>query len=95
MKAPAAYAWKRAYFCYWCGIRVHYARRGHRNFVNDDTQATRDHLQPRSAGGVGSLDNVVVACKRCNNERGARTDWIPFHKRKRGSERGTVEMGER
>lgn len=91
MRAPKAYEWKRSYFCYWCGIRVHYVKRRHQNFRNDDTQATRDHLNPRSIGGTGSLENVVVACRRCNNKRGSRTDWTPFHLR-RGATRGTLPL---
>ncbi len=91
MTTPKAYEWKRAYYCYWCGVRVHYAKRGHKNFVNDGTQATRDHLVPRSHGATGALSNVVVACRRCNSARGNATNWVPFHKR-RGAERGTFEV---
>ena len=89
MTARNAYEWGKAQFCYWCGLKVHYATRTHKKFVNDDQQATRDHLTPRSHGGTGALSNVVVACKRCNSTRGNATNWVPFWKR-HAAERGTV-----
>lgn len=61
----------------------------------DDKQAhdaiTRDHVEPKCMGGKASLDNIVVACKRCNGDRGAmmahtfldliRRGWRPKTKR--------------
>ena len=37
-----------------------------------DTELTRDHVQPRSRGGEDTWDNVVAACKRCNHQKGHR-----------------------
>lgn len=37
-----------------------------------DTELTRDHVLPRSRGGVDTWDNVVAACKRCNHQKGHR-----------------------
>lgn len=34
---------------------------------------TLDHLVPLSRGGTHDFLNVVVACKACNNQKGART----------------------
>lgn len=34
---------------------------------------TIDHIQPRSRGGVTDWDNVVVACRSCNQKKGNRT----------------------
>lgn len=34
---------------------------------------TREHKQPRSKGGRNGHGNVVLACSRCNNEKGAMT----------------------
>jgi 5-methylcytosine-specific restriction endonuclease McrA len=33
-------------------------------------QLTRDHIIPKGKGGDDSLDNLVVACKRCNDNKG-------------------------
>lgn len=33
--------------------------------------ATRDHIVPQSEGGALHPDNLVLACKRCNNIRGS------------------------
>lgn len=32
-----------------------------------------DHQQPRSQGGADDIDNLVAACRRCNNRKGGRT----------------------
>ncbi len=42
--------------CHWCGI------------VTRDWHA--DHLIPHADGGPSSIDNLVTACKRCNEDRG-------------------------
>lgn len=34
---------------------------------------SRDHVTPVSRGGVNHWNNVVAACKRCNNHKGDRT----------------------
>lgn len=41
-------------------------------------RATTDHLVPKIKGGPSWLENEVVACARCNNERGhaSPTDWL-------------------
>ncbi|MCC5885391.1 MAG: HNH endonuclease [Gammaproteobacteria bacterium] len=37
-----------------------------------DMHLTRDHVVPRSRGGIDAWDNVVAACKRCNHHKGNR-----------------------
>lgn len=49
--------------CYWCGEQMN---RRHL----DPRQATLDHYTPRSVGGAGAIDNLVAACKDCNERRG-------------------------
>lgn len=44
------------YTCVYCGSNV-------RKFL------TLDHVVPRSKGGQDSWENLVTACKRCNNEK--------------------------
>lgn len=36
-------------------------------------EITKDHLVPTSRGGSRDKSNIVLACKRCNNEKGALT----------------------
>lgn len=35
------------------------------------TYATIDHVKPQSKGGRDTLDNLVLACHRCNQTKGA------------------------
>ncbi|WP_237065415.1 HNH endonuclease [Microbulbifer guangxiensis] len=49
------------YICLYCG-----------EFFSG-TQLTRDHVMPTSRGGADSWENVVAACKSCNNRKGAMT----------------------
>ena len=47
--------------CMYCGAR----------FMSRDL--TRDHVKPVSQGGLDLWQNVVTACRRCNNHKGGRT----------------------
>ena len=49
------------YQCMYCGK------------FTDRFELTRDHLMPRSRGGKNSWENVVAACRRCNQCKGDRT----------------------
>ncbi|HUL10630.1 MAG TPA: HNH endonuclease [Methylococcaceae bacterium] len=49
------------HLCLYCGQRFH-----HRDL-------SRDHITPISLGGVDAWNNVVTACKRCNNHKAGRT----------------------
>lgn len=46
------------YTCQYCGAR---------------TELTLDHVTPRSRGGRHTWENVVVACRDCNQAKGNRT----------------------
>jgi len=35
------------------------------------SEATKDHITPKSRGGKTEPANIVLACKPCNNEKGA------------------------
>jgi 5-methylcytosine-specific restriction endonuclease McrA len=50
-----------AYLCLYCGHR----------FLS--RLLSRDHVTPLSQGGQDSWNNVVTACKRCNNHKAGRT----------------------
>ena len=47
--------------CLYCGIRF------------SKSELTRDHITPISRGGADVWNNVVAACRRCNNHKGGRT----------------------
>jgi hypothetical protein len=49
--------------CNYCGIRTT------RHIHNADTQAEIDHVIPISRGGGHVMENVVVCCRKCNNEK--------------------------
>jgi hypothetical protein len=48
------------HICLYCGMRF-YAR-----------DLSRDHIRPISLGGTDAWNNVVTACKRCNNHKAGR-----------------------
>lgn len=49
------------YMCLYCGVSF------------STSLLTRDHVMPVSRGGADSWENVVAACKGCNNRKGAMT----------------------
>lgn len=54
-------AWARKLIgkpCYYCG----------------KTANTKDHVIPKSRGGLNTKDNIVPACEHCNNMKGSRTE---------------------
>jgi hypothetical protein len=50
-----------AYLCLYCGGRF------------PSNQLSRDHVRPISKGGKDTWNNVVTACRRCNNLKAWRT----------------------
>jgi 5-methylcytosine-specific restriction endonuclease McrA len=49
------------YLCLYCGQRFRHS------------ELSRDHVRPISRGGADHWNNVVTACKRCNNHKAGRT----------------------
>lgn len=43
------------------------------------TQATRDHLLPRSKGGGNHDDNIVLSCKKCNTKKSNKFPYFNIH----------------
>jgi 5-methylcytosine-specific restriction endonuclease McrA len=37
-------------------------------------EATLEHIFPQTQGGTDDVDNLAIACARCNREKGARHD---------------------
>lgn len=58
-------AWRRHFgsLCELCGCMMHFEAkyRGHKHY------ATIDHVRARALGGTDALDNLMVACQKCNN----------------------------
>lgn len=42
------------------------------------SEATRDHYFPQAKGGANEIFNLVLACKKCNGEKGDQYPW-PNH----------------
>ena len=43
------------------------------------TSATLEHIVPKSHGGTDALDNLALACPRCNHGKGTRLDHRPLN----------------
>ena len=54
------------YACQYCGR--------HRSQLRGRQFLTRDHIVPKSRGGLNSWENVVTSCSPCNNRKG---DHLP------------------
>lgn len=52
--------------CHWCGELMRFNAS-----PNHDRFPTIEHLVPRSEGGSNQMENLRLACKRCNNGRHA------------------------
>jgi 5-methylcytosine-specific restriction endonuclease McrA len=65
--------------CYYCGVETYLPAPGSSNGAGGLNGrftlrlATLDHIIPRAKGGAfAPTKNCVVACRRCNNERGTK-----------------------
>lgn len=54
--------------CYYCGLTVEQKEPPY------PRAATLDHLKPIARGGTSRMSNLVLACFRCNNEKGDMTE---------------------
>ena len=43
----------------------------------EPAHATLEHIVPRAHGGTDELENLAVACRRCNQGKGKRLDHRP------------------
>lgn len=74
--------WQEASTCVYCGIALGAcAKPGQRQ---EDNQKTRDHRIPASRGGAGSFNNLVVACRLCNEIKDDMTDQEFLHFKQTG-----------
>ena len=51
----------KTFVCFYCGK------------VLNPKKKTRDHKQPRSRNGSSAPQNIVAACKPCNQDKGSLT----------------------
>jgi 5-methylcytosine-specific restriction endonuclease McrA len=54
--------------CHWCGVECVEVIPT-RNGIFPSNMATLDHVRARWAGGSHDLDNLVLACRDCNQRR--------------------------
>lgn len=59
--------------CFWCGCKCEYAP----DLSHRDTAPTKDHLHRKADGGASTMNNLVLACRKCNNERHSKRGWKP------------------
>lgn len=63
--------WKKQRgLCHWC------KRQMNKRPPPDPLSCTLDHVVPYSKGGGGHFNNLVAACRQCNNGRGSE-GWTP------------------
>ena len=84
-KKHRKHSYKSRKKCWYCGTPL---RR---------STATLDHVLPRSRGGDGTPENVVLACRGCNNRKDDMTvDEFRWHLfKERGSKEPVVFHGEK
>ena len=65
--------------CCYCGVSLVMPRgvRWARNEANHRHAATLEHLRRKADGGTNHRDNLALACRRCNGQRGDRS-WVEF-----------------
>jgi hypothetical protein len=64
-------------YCWYCGKEM------------EPSKLTKDHVFPRSKGGVNEMDNIIMVCKTCNSSKGnmdlfewyatVRKEWPPLN----------------
>jgi 5-methylcytosine-specific restriction endonuclease McrA len=52
--------WRDNYTCQYCRLRF------------SKSELTIDHVTPKSAGGPKTWENIVAACKKCNQKKGSK-----------------------
>lgn len=69
--------------CFYCRVEMVFKGRQNGKFM------TMEHLIPKSQGGTLAEDNVVAACKACNEARGTMKikDFVEFMEAKRMKEK--------
>ena len=67
--------------CYFCGrpfIKTGNRRRSKYLVDGTEIEGTLEHIWPRSLGGDSIVENLVPACKPCNNDKDDHFSWAHF-----------------
>jgi 5-methylcytosine-specific restriction endonuclease McrA len=68
--------------CAYCLRQLAYTVIGERPICSlSNARPTIDHFIPTSAGGSNTVDNMVIACYRCNNKKQSK-DSLMYYKTK-------------
>lgn len=59
--------------CYLCGIKLDFTTE------EADDSMTIDHVWPRAYGGDSVYDNLLVACRSCNNIKASTPSWAMYY----------------
>ena len=59
-------------YCYYCSSLLDFEVQVNRKFSN--SAATVEHLTPIFREGTHTYDNTVLACRKCNSQKGAKTE---------------------
>lgn len=70
-KAVKAYAEREMPYCYLCGTEVNFSADGQQEF-------TLDHVWPRAYGGNSDLENLLGACRSCNEAKNSTPSWAMY-----------------
>lgn len=66
-----AFAEREMTWCYLCGIEMDFGANGHNEF-------TIDHVWPRAYGGDSVPENLLGACRSCNNAKSDTPAWAMY-----------------
>ncbi len=70
-QSVAAFSRREMPYCYLCGTEV--------DFSADDHQAfTLDHVWPRAYGGNSDYENLLGACRSCNEAKASKPSWAMY-----------------
>jgi len=56
--------------CCYCGEKTLKLYQNRKENKRNPLKATIEHIKPRSHGGTNALENLVIACGKCNGARG-------------------------
>lgn len=65
------YARREMPYCYLCGVEIDFGATDHLAF-------TLDHIWPRAYGGNSDLENILGACRSCNEAKDDAASWALY-----------------
>ena len=70
-RSVVALAMREMPYCYLCGTEVDFSADGHQAF-------TLDHVWPRAYGGNSDFENLLGACRSCNETKASVPSWAMY-----------------